>query len=138
MKFSQSPPVVNPNTIRNVPMQVSRDINVYGGKGGGEMWGALANAAKIGLAMQQKVIDGKTLEANAEYNRLMSEGTSALMQKKEGEALHITDEYDKLQKDVLADVRKRYGNYIGFGAGAEAFNAYTMRDDATRREHMVK
>lgn len=102
------------------------------------MWGALANAAKIGLAMQQKVIDGKTLEANAEYNRLMSEGTSALMQKKEGEALHITDEYDKLQKDVLADVRKRYGNYIGFGAGAEAFNAYTMRDDATRREHMVK
>lgn len=138
MKFSTNGPVVNPNTLQNVPMHVSRDINVYGGRGGGEMWGALANAAKIGLEMQQKVTDGKILEANAEYNRLMSEGTSALMQRKEGEALNITEDYDKLQKSVLADVRKKYGNYINFGAGQEAFNAYTMRDDASRRSGVVR
>ena len=141
MKFSSYQPAVNPNTLHNigiVPTQASRDLNVYGTRGGGEQWKALGDIAKIGLAMHQKAIDGKVLEANAEYNRMMSLGTAELMQKKEGEALNITDDYDKLQKNVLADVRKKYGNYIGFGAGADAFNTYTMKDDATRREHMMK
>lgn len=140
MKFSTNTPTVSPNTLRNVGItltQASRDINAYGGRGGGEQLGALANAAKMGLALQQKVADGKALEANAEYNRLMSEGTSALMQKKEGEALTIADEYDKLQKNVLAQVNKEYGGYL-YGDARESFNAYTMRDDATRRAGVVK
>lgn len=140
MKFSTYTPTVGPNTLRNVgitPTQASRDINAYGGRGGGEQLGALANAAKMGLALQQKVADGKALEANAEYNRLMSEGTSALMQKKEGEALTIAEDYDKLQKSVLAQVNKKYGNYL-YGDARESFNAYTTRDDATRRAGVVK
>ena len=140
MKFSTYTPVVNPNTLHNVgitPTQASRDLNAYGGRGGGEQFGALANVAKMGLALQQKVADGKALEANAKYNRLMSEGTSALMQKKEGEALTIADEYDKLQKNVLAQVNKEYGGYL-YGDARESFNAYTMRDDATRRAGVVK
>ena len=140
MKFSTYTPTVSPNTLHNVgitPTQASRDLNAYGGRGGGEQLGALANVAKMGLALQQKVADGKALEANAEYNRLMSEGTSALMQKKEGEALTITDEYDKLQKSVLEQVNKKYGGYL-YGDARESFNAYTMRDDATRRAGVVK
>lgn len=140
MKFSTNTPTVSPNTLHNIgitPTQASRDLNAYGGRGGGEQFGALANVAKMGLALQQKVADGKALEANAEYNRLMSEGTSALMQKKEGEALTITDEYDKLQKSVLAQVSKKYGGYL-YGDARESFNAYTMRDDATRRAGVVK
>lgn len=138
MKFSTYSPAVNPSVMRNVPVHASRDMNVYGVQGGGEQWKAIGKLANIGLEMQKKVTDGKILEANAEYNRLMSEGTSALMQKKEGEALNIADEYDKLQKQVLNDVRKNYKQFIGFGAGAEAFNAYTMKDDATRRSGVVR
>ena len=141
MKFSTYEPAVNPNTLHNidnVQQRVSRDLHVYGPQGGGEQWQALGQLAKIGMEMHQKAIDGKVLEANAEYNKLMSEGTTQLMQKKEGEALNITEDYDKLQKNVLGEVKKKYGGYIGWGSGAEAFNAYTMRDDATRREHMVK
>lgn len=140
MKFSTNTPTVSPNTLHNVgitPTQASRDLNAYGGRGGGEQFGALADAAKMGLALQQKVADGKALEANAEYNRLMSEGTSALMQKKEGEALTLADEYDKLQKSVLAQVNKKYGGYL-YGDARESFDAYTMRDDATRRAGVVK
>lgn len=140
MKFSTYTPTVSPNTLHNVgitPTQASRDINAYGGRGGGEQLGALANVAKMGLALQQKVADGKALEANAEYNRLMSDGTSALMQKKEGEALTIAEDYDKLQKNVLAQVNKKYGGYL-YGDARESFNAYTMRDDATRRSHMMQ
>lgn len=140
MKFSTYTPSVNPNTLHNIgitPTQASRDLNAYGGRGGGEQLGALANAAKMGLALQQKVADGKALEANAEYNRLMSEGTSALMQKKEGEALTIAEDYDKMQKKVLAQVNKKYGGYL-YGDARESFNAYTMRDDATRRAGVVK
>jgi len=136
MKFSTYQPAVDPNVLQNVPVRVSRDLNAYGNRGA--QWKAIGQIAGIGLEMQQKVTDGKVLEANAEYNRLMSEGTALLMQKKEGEALNITDDYDRLQKDVLADVKQRYGGYIGFGAGQEAFNAYTMRDDATRRSGVVK
>lgn len=141
MKFSTYEPAVNPNTLQNiqhVQQRVSRDPHVYGPQGGGEQWKALGQLAKVGLEMQQKAIDGKVLEANAEYNKLMSEGTTQLMQKKEGEALNITEDYDKLQKNVLGEVKKKYGGYIGWGPGADAFNAYTMRDDATRREHMTK
>lgn len=140
MKFSTYTPAVSPNTLHNIgitPTQASRDINAYGGRGGGEQIGALADAAKMGLALQKKITDGKALEANAEYNRLMSEGTSELMQKKEGEALTIADEYDKLQKNVLAQVNKKYGGYL-YGDSRESFDAYTMRDDATRRASVVK
>lgn len=138
MKFSTYTPSVNPDVLRNVPVYASRDLHAYGPQGGGEQWKALADFAGVGLEMKRKVTDGKVLEANSEYNRLMSEGTSALMQRKEGEALNITDDYDKLQKQVLGEVRKKYGSYIGFGPGAEVFNAYTQRDDATRRSGVVK
>jgi hypothetical protein len=141
MKFSTYEPAVNPNTLHNidnVQQRVSRDLHVYGPQGGGEQWQALGQMAKIGLEMQQKAIDGKVMEANSEYNKLMSEGMTQLFQKKEGEALNITEDYDKLQKNVLGEVKKKYSGYIGWGTGAEAFNAYTMRDDATRRDHVAK
>lgn len=140
MKFSTHKPAVNPNTLHNiqmVPTRASRDINAYGGRGGGEQWKALGQLSNIGLEMHKKAVDGKVLEANAEYNRLMSKGTTALMQRKEGEALNITDDYDELQKDVLGQVRKKYGSYL-YGDAQESFNAYTMRDDATRRSGVVK
>lgn len=141
MKFSTYERAVNPNTLQNaalVTQRASRDLNVYGTRGGGEQWKALRQIANLGLEMHKKAVDGKVLEANAAYNKLMADGTSALMQKKEGEALNLSDEYDKLQKDVLHQVQKEYGEYIGYGPGREAFNAYTMRDDATRRSGVVK
>jgi len=133
MKFSAYSPAVNPNVMQNVPVRTSRDLHVYGPQGGGEKWKMLGQVLGLGMEMQQKVTDGKVMEANAEYNRLMSEGTSKLMQRKEGAALNISEDYDKLQRDVLGQVKEKYGGYIGFGAGQEAFNAYTMKDDATRR-----
>lgn len=139
MKFSSYNPVVNPNTLQNVQVRGAMAPQRFQPlMGESAQWKSFADMAKMGLSLHKDVVDGKTMEANAEYNRLMSEGTSALMQRKEGEALNIVDDYDKLQKDVLGQVRKKYGNYIGYGTGAEAFNAFTMRDDATRREHMVK
>ena len=109
MKFSSYDQVVNPNTLQNVPVHVNRDINVYGGKGGGEQWKALGQLATIGLEMHKKVTDGKVMEANNEYNRLMSEGTMELMQRKEQNALNITEDYDKLQQQVLGQVKQKYG-----------------------------
>lgn len=138
MKFSTYEPAVNPNTLQNVPVHVNRDINVYGGKGGGEQWKALGQLATVGLEMQKKVTDGKVMEANNEYNRLMSEGTMELMQRKEQNALNITEDYDKLQRQVLGQVRQKYGSFIGTGPGAEAFNNFTERDNITRREGMMK
>lgn len=138
MKFTSYDPVVNTGVMQNNPVHVSRDIHAYGPQGGGEMAGALANLAKVGLELQKKVTDGKVMEANAEYNKLMTEGTTQLMQRKEEAALNITEDYDKLQKNVLGQIKKKYGGYIGFGAGAEAFNTYTMRDDTTRRNHVFQ
>ena len=139
MKFSSYNPVVNPNTLQNISIRgMENPDRYYQPKAAGAEWQAFADMAKIGLSIHKDVTDGKTLEANAEYNKLMSEGTTALMQQKEGEALHITDQYDKLQREVLGKVKQKYGNYIGYGAGAEAFNAYTMRDDATRRSHVMQ
>lgn len=139
MKFSSYNPVVNPNTLQNVPIRGAMAPQRFAPlMGDSVQWKSFADMAKMGLSLHKDVVDGKTMEANAEYNKLMSERTSALLQRKEGEALNIVDDYDKLQKDVLGQVREKYGNYIGYGAGAEAFNAYTMKDDATRRDHMVK
>jgi len=137
MKFSSYNPVVNPSVMRNVPVEASRDLNVYGGRSGGEMWKALGNVAKMGLALQKDVVDGKMLEANAEYNRRMSEGTAELMQRKEGAALNITEDYDDLQKKVYADIQEKYGGYL-FGEAANTFKAYTAKDDATRRAGVVR
>lgn len=139
MKFSSYTPTVKPNVLQNVPIQTSRDPHVYGSvKGAGAEWKALETAANIGLDLHKKLVDGKVMEANNEYNRLMSEGTLELMQQKEENALHITDDYDKLQRRISGDVRKKYGAYIGAGPGADAFNAFTDRDNVTRREHIMK
>jgi len=142
MKFSTYEPTVNPNVMHNVPVHASRDLHVYGPQvvdpGNSAQWKALGQLALVGLEMNKKVTDGKVMQANNEYNRLMSEGTMALMQRKEENALNITDDYDKLQQRVLGEVRKKYGDFIGAGPGAEAFNNYTERDNITRREHMMK
>ena len=81
---------------------------------------------------------GKVLEANNEYNRLMSEGTMELMQKKQEKALNVVDEYDKLHQKTLETVRKKYGQFINYGKAGQAFNIFTEKDNNTRRQNMVK
>jgi len=81
---------------------------------------------------------GKVMEANNEYNRMMSEGTAELMQRKQENALNIVDDYDKLHQKALEKVRKKYGQFINYGKAGQAFNLYTERDNNTRRGNMVK
>ena len=81
---------------------------------------------------------GKVMEANNEYNRLMSEGTAELMQKKQENALNVVEDYDKLHVKSLEKVRKKYGQFINYGKAGQAFTIYTERDNNTRREHMMK
>ena len=81
---------------------------------------------------------GKVMEANNEYNRLMSEGTAELMQRKEEAALNIVQDYDKLHQKTMDQINKKYGQFIRFGKAAEAFNVYTGRDNNTRRQNMMK
>lgn len=90
------------------------------------------------MKISDKIDNAKALEANNEYNRLMSEGTAELMQNKEEMALDNVEKYDKLQKDVMQQVQKKYGGYIRYGAGAQAFNEFTMRDNNARRANMVR
>ena len=90
------------------------------------------------MKISDKIDNAKALEANNEYNRLMSEGTAELMQNKEEMALDNFEKYDKLQKDVMQQVQKKYGGYIRYGAGAQAFNEFTMRDNNARRANMVR
>jgi len=81
---------------------------------------------------------GKVMEANNEYNRLMSEGTAELMQKKQENALNIVQDYDKLHQKALDQVRKKFGAFINYGKAGQAFNIYTERDNNTRRNNMMK
>jgi len=90
------------------------------------------------LAYKEQVDSAKSLEANNEYNRLMSEGTAELMQRKQEKALNIVEDYDKLQAKVLEQIQKKYKNYIGYGKAAVEFNNYTTKDNATRRANMLK
>lgn len=101
----------------------------------GVMGAAVADGV---LKLKDTVEQGKALEASNEYNQLMSQGTAELMQLKEQEALDITDQYDQLQKKAMGSIQEKYGAYLTYGAGAAAFREYTMRDDATRRAHMMK
>ncbi len=80
---------------------------------------------------------GKVMEANNEYNRLMSEGTAKLMQKKQENALNIVQDYDKLHQKALDQVRKKFGAFINYGKPGQAFNIYTERDNNTRRNRMM-
>jgi len=138
MKFSSYNPVVNPNTLQNISIRgMENPDRYYQPKAAGAEWKALGEVANIGLALQKDVVDGKVLEANAEYNKRMSEATSALMQKKEGAALNITEEYDKLQKRVFSEVQDQYRSYL-YGPARDTFRAYTTKDDATRRAGVVK
>ncbi len=94
--------------------------------------------AKGLMDMKEQYETGKVLEANNEYNRLMSEGTAELMQKKQEAALNVVDDYDKLHQKTIEQVQKKYGAFIGFGKAAQAFNVYTERDNTTRRNNMLK
>jgi len=94
--------------------------------------------AKGLMDMKEQYETGKVLEANNEYNRLMSEGTAELMQKKQEAALNVVDDYDKLHQKTIEQVQKKYGAFIGFGRAAQAFNVYTERDNTTRRNNMLK
>ncbi len=87
--------------------------------------------------MREQYDQGKVMEANNEYNRIMSEGTAELMQKKQEAALNVVDEYDKLHQKALDRVRKDYRSFISFGPAGRAFNAYTERDNNTRRANML-
>lgn len=81
---------------------------------------------------------GKVMEANNEYNRLMTEGTTELMQRKQENALNIVDDYDKLHQKALDKVRRKFGAFINYGKPGQAFNIYTERDNNTRRQQMMK
>ena len=138
MKFSSYNPVVNPNTLQNVPVRGAMAPQRFQPlMGESAQWKALGNIANMGLALQKDVVDGKVLEANAEYNRRMSEGTSELMQRKEGAALNITEDYDNLQKKVYSEIQEKYGGYL-YGPARDTFKAYTEKDDATRRSGVVR
>lgn len=81
---------------------------------------------------------GKVLEANNEYNRIMSEGTTELMSRKQEKALNVVEDYDKLHTKAIEEVRKKYGQFISYGKAGQAFNIYTERDNNTRRTNMLK
>lgn len=88
--------------------------------------------------MREQYDAGKVMEANNEYNRIMSEGTAELMQNKQENALNVVDDYDKLHVKALEQVRKKYGQFINYGKAGQAFNIYTERDNNTRRGNMLK
>ena len=88
--------------------------------------------------LKDQVETTQCMAANNMYNELMSQGTAELMQNKEEAALNLTEQYDKLQKETLQKVQKQYGSVLRFGAGAQAFNEYTMRDNAARRANILK
>lgn len=140
MDFSpsqQNGKFTNPNQNYTDPLRVHADhsggiaLARESGRSGLNLWGAA-------LQYKETVDSAKSMEANNEYNRLMSEGTALLMQKKQEQAVNIVDEYDKLHTKVLEQVQKRYKNYIGYGKAAVEFNNYTTRDNATRRSNMLK
>lgn len=99
----------------------------------------MAGALDKGYQQMQEMYDtGKVMEANNEYNRLMTEGTAELMQKKQENALNVVADYDKLHVKSLEKVRKKYGQFINYGKAGQAFNIYTERDNNTRRANMMK
>ncbi len=88
--------------------------------------------------MKEQYDQGKVMEANNEYNRMMSEGMAELTQRKEEAALNIVQDYDKLHQKTLEQVRKKFGAFINYGKPGIAFNEYTSRDNNTRRDNMIK
>lgn len=94
--------------------------------------------AKGAMALKDQVEQTQALAANNMYNKLMSEGTFELMQKKEEGALTITEDYDKLQKKTMDAVFAKYKGVLRYGAGARAFNEFTERDNVTRRTNVMR
>lgn len=97
------------------------------------------SALGIQVEKAQELYDtGKVLEANNEYNRIMSEGITELMSRKQEKALNVVEDYDKLHTKAIEEVRKKYGQFINYGKAGQAFNIYTERDNNTRRTNMLK
>ena len=94
--------------------------------------------AKGAMALKDQVEQTQALAANNMYNKLMSEGTFELMQKKEEGALTITEDYDKLQKKTMDAVFAKYKGVLRYGAGARAFSEFTERDNVTRRTNVMR
>ena len=94
--------------------------------------------AKGAMALKDQVEQTQALAANNMYNKLMSEGTFELMQKKAEGALNITEDYDKLQKKTMDAVFAKYKGVLRYGAGARAFNEFTERDNVTRRTNVMR
>ena len=107
---------------------------------------AAKESGNIGLTMAKQAADlvdrvntAKALEANEYYNRRMTEESTALINDhKEGNAIGIDSLYDEKQKQVMDETMKRYGSYIGYGKYADSFNQFTMRDNTSRRNGIVK
>ena len=101
--------------------------------------GATADVLAKGFTtMKDQVEQTQALAANNMYNKLMSEGTFELMQKKEEGALNITEEYDKLQQKTRDAVFAKYKGALRYGTGARAFNEFTERDNVTRRMNVMR
>ena len=97
------------------------------------------SALGVQVEKAQELYDtGKVLEANNEYNRIMSEGTTELMSRKQEKALNVVEDYDKLHTKAIEEVRKKFGQFISYGKAGQAFNIYTERDNNTRRTNMLK
>ena len=126
-----------PNQNYTDPLRVS-----YNNRG--EQALARANTEMVGVFvkglqdMKDQYDSGKVMEANNEYNRLMTEGSAELMQRKQENALNVVDDYDKLHVKTMEKVRKKYGQFINYGKAGQAFNIYTERDNNTRRANMLK
>ena len=132
------------NTKNAVPYQHYTEPFRVSYNNRGEQALAHANAETVGVLvkglqdMKDQYDSGKVMEANNEYNRLMTEGSMELMQKKQENALNVVDEYDTLHQKTLEKVRKKYGQFINYGKAGQAFNIYTERDNNTRRANMLK
>lgn len=132
------------NTKNAVPYQHYTEPLRVSYNNRGEQALAHANAETVGVLvkglqdMKDQYDSGKVMEANNEYNRLMTEGSMELMQKKQENALNVVDDYDTLHQKTLEKVRKKYGQFINYGKAAQAFNIYTERDNNTRRANMLK
>lgn len=122
--------------------QINVNYNNAGAQALAQAQGGLGAAfVKGGMAyidFRNKRDNAKVMEANSEYNRLMSEGMGELLKNKEERALNTVDEFDTLHRKTVEGLRKKYGKFLQRGEWANAFNVYTEKDYISRRESAVK
>ena len=100
--------------------------------------GDVVGAAIAGFNQYREQVQvANVLEAKNYYNQLLTEGMNKLSQKKEGNALNVVAEYDKMQSDAMSRTEKRYKSYL-YGQQGQAFYAAAGRDNVTKRGVMER